>query len=508
MSCAEARRRCPGLVFVRRTSPSTAVVGPRVDDGRGPRPASEPVGLDEGYLDLGEDDPIQPCARRAARGGGAGAAVRVAGRRHLQGGREDRVRPRQAGRHHDRPPRRGVAFLAPLPLRLLPGAGPAPHPARRGGPGDHRRPGRAPGRADRGPAARPGGHAPARPRPRHRSPPGDRRAAGADLGVHRAHLRPRRHRPAELSRRGEEMSLDVAGALGRRDRCARTVTVKLAVRGLQHRHPVGDAGPPPPTTRPSSGATRRTCSTARCATAPGRCACWASAPPAGAGPAAGALLGGQLRRASRTARCRWRRRGVLPPPRDAVVDERGEADGVVDPSCDELHAHHEPAPGKRIGDHRGGPAGDDREPGAHQGQGVRGSSRSRARLPRRWASASSTRRSPARRTALTGMAAGPSGSSVARIATRSRGKCGAGADGPRDPPYGACGRCGGGSARPGGRAARRPECNGRCRSSSFFTVSVWTPVCAGTKKPQRTPKCRSSGPVVRAPLCERRRCPT
>ena len=43
----------------------------------------------------------------------------------LEGRREGRLRPAQAGRAHRRPARpRGGAFLAPFPIRLLPGVGP------------------------------------------------------------------------------------------------------------------------------------------------------------------------------------------------------------------------------------------------------------------------------------------------------------------------------------------------------------------------------------------------
>jgi DNA polymerase-4 len=129
MSSAEARRRCPQAVFVppdharykERSQEVWEIVGqicPRI----------EQVGIDEGYLDLSE-----MVAHEAARSllGALQAAVREAtgltcslgagGSKTVAKIASDRRKP---GGIVVVPSGGDAAFLAPLPLRLLPGVGP------------------------------------------------------------------------------------------------------------------------------------------------------------------------------------------------------------------------------------------------------------------------------------------------------------------------------------------------------------------------------------------------
>lgn len=229
MSCAEARRRCPNLVFVR----------PDITEYRGWSdrvwttvadlvPASEPVGLDEGYLDLGEDDPIglaRDVQRAVAERVRLSASLGVATCKVVAKIASDRDKP---GGITIVPRGEEAAFLAPLPLRLLPGAGPRTT-TRLGEAGVETIGDLAGLPAERIAALLPGRvgvllHARARgvdPRPVVAEPP-----ERISVSTERTFDRDVTDR-GELARRGEEMSRDVAGALGRRDRCARTVTVKL-----------------------------------------------------------------------------------------------------------------------------------------------------------------------------------------------------------------------------------------------------------------------------------------
>jgi DNA polymerase IV len=130
MSCAEALRRCPTVVFVR---PRHSVYREYSDEVwaavRAMVPTVEQAGIDEGYLDLGEVAPsfddaralaetVQAVVRERTRlscslGVATSKVVaKVASDRHKPGGLTV-VRP---GRE--------AAFLAPLPLRVLPGIGP------------------------------------------------------------------------------------------------------------------------------------------------------------------------------------------------------------------------------------------------------------------------------------------------------------------------------------------------------------------------------------------------
>jgi DNA polymerase-4 len=130
MSCAEALRRCPQAVFVR---PRHALyrdysreVWSRV---REIVPTVEQAGIDEGYLDLGEVAPAFDDARALAEAVQAVVRARtsltcslgVATSKVVAKVASDRRKP--AGLTAVRPGRE-AAFLAPFPIRLLPGVGP------------------------------------------------------------------------------------------------------------------------------------------------------------------------------------------------------------------------------------------------------------------------------------------------------------------------------------------------------------------------------------------------
>lgn len=130
MSCAEALRRCPEVVFVRPRHAEYSAVSRRVWDAvREVVPTVERTGLDEGYLDVGE------VARdfREARGiaGAVQAAVRGAtGLTCSLGVSTNKVVAKVASDRRKPggivlvPPGREAAFLAPFPVRTLPGVGP------------------------------------------------------------------------------------------------------------------------------------------------------------------------------------------------------------------------------------------------------------------------------------------------------------------------------------------------------------------------------------------------
>jgi DNA polymerase-4 len=130
MSCAEALRRCPQAVFVRpRHSVYREYSRDVWETVRGIVPTIEQIGIDEGYLDVGEvaDDFL------AARvvGEAVQTAVRAATSLTCSLG----VAPckvvakiasdaRKPGGLVVVPPGREAAFLAPLAVRRLPGVGP------------------------------------------------------------------------------------------------------------------------------------------------------------------------------------------------------------------------------------------------------------------------------------------------------------------------------------------------------------------------------------------------
>jgi DNA polymerase-4 len=130
MSCAEARRRCPAAVFVRPRQTVYRDYSREVWSlVREMVPTVEQAGIDEGYLDLGEVAPAFDDARALAET--VQAVVRARTRLSCSLGvgtskvvakiASDRRKP--DGLTVVRPGRE-AAFLAPLPLRVLPGIGP------------------------------------------------------------------------------------------------------------------------------------------------------------------------------------------------------------------------------------------------------------------------------------------------------------------------------------------------------------------------------------------------
>jgi DNA polymerase IV len=130
MSCAEALRRCPQAVFIRprhRTySEYSRAVWAAI---REVVPTVERTGMDEGYLDIGEVAPDFRRARvvaeavQAAVGGATSlsCSLGVARRKVVAKVASDRRKP---GGITVVPPGREAAFLAPFPVRILPGVGP------------------------------------------------------------------------------------------------------------------------------------------------------------------------------------------------------------------------------------------------------------------------------------------------------------------------------------------------------------------------------------------------
>jgi DNA polymerase-4 len=130
MSCAEARRRCAAAVFVRPRHTLYREYSREVwSIVREIVPTVEQAGIDEGYLDLGEiaaafDDAralaetVQAVVRARTR---LSCSVGVATSKIVAKVASDRRKP--GGLTVVRPGRE-AAFLAPLPLRLLPGIGP------------------------------------------------------------------------------------------------------------------------------------------------------------------------------------------------------------------------------------------------------------------------------------------------------------------------------------------------------------------------------------------------
>jgi DNA polymerase-4 len=229
MSCAEALRRCPDAVFVPPDMARYREWSARVwDVVRSLAPAVEVVGLDEGYLELPAGGPAE--AARAVRD-----AVRREARLSCSLGVATCKVAAKIASDRDKPggitvvPRGGeAAFLAPLPLRALPGVGP-----------------RTDARLAAAGIATIGDLAVLADGDLGRALPGRlgeelrRRARGLDD-------RPVRSEPAErvsistehtfdrdvsdqerLQAVGAEMARRVAEALRRRRRSARTVTVKL-----------------------------------------------------------------------------------------------------------------------------------------------------------------------------------------------------------------------------------------------------------------------------------------
>ena len=130
MSAAEALRRCPHAVFVRPRHSLYRDYSREVwSTVREMVPTVEQVGIDEGYLDLGEVAPAFDDARALAEAVRAVVRARtrlscslgVATSKVVAKVASDRRKP--GGLTVVRPGRE-AAFLAPLPIRLLPGVGP------------------------------------------------------------------------------------------------------------------------------------------------------------------------------------------------------------------------------------------------------------------------------------------------------------------------------------------------------------------------------------------------
>ena len=130
MSCAEALRRCPQAVFLRPRHALYRDYSREVwSTIREVVPSVEQAGIDEGYLDLGEIAPAFDDARALAEAVQAVVRARthltcslgVATSKVVAKVASDRRKP--AGLTAVRPGRE-AAFLAPFPIRLLPGVGP------------------------------------------------------------------------------------------------------------------------------------------------------------------------------------------------------------------------------------------------------------------------------------------------------------------------------------------------------------------------------------------------
>src|SRR5919202_5042719 len=130
MSCAEALRRCPHATFLRPRSAVYREYSREVwSTVREIVPTIEQTGIDEGYLDLGEVAPAFDDARALAEA--ARAVVRARTRLSCSLGvatskvvakvASDRRKP--GGLTAVRPGTE-AAFLAPFPVRVLPGVGP------------------------------------------------------------------------------------------------------------------------------------------------------------------------------------------------------------------------------------------------------------------------------------------------------------------------------------------------------------------------------------------------
>ncbi|MDQ4020010.1 MAG: DNA polymerase IV [Actinomycetota bacterium] len=130
MSCAEALRRCSHAVFVPPDHTRYRRVSRAVWDAvREVVPTVERTGLDEGYLqldevagDFGEARTVGEAVQAAVRGAtGLTCSLGIAATKVVAKVASDRRKP---GGLVVVLPGREAAFLAPLPVRVLPGAGP------------------------------------------------------------------------------------------------------------------------------------------------------------------------------------------------------------------------------------------------------------------------------------------------------------------------------------------------------------------------------------------------
>jgi DNA polymerase IV len=130
MSCAEAMRRCPHAVFLRPRHRLYKEYSRTVWDAvREVVPTVERTGMDEGYLDVGEVAPnyararaVSEAVQAAVRGATSlTCALGVASCKVVAKIASDRRKP---GGLTVVPAGREAAFLAPFPVRRLPGVGP------------------------------------------------------------------------------------------------------------------------------------------------------------------------------------------------------------------------------------------------------------------------------------------------------------------------------------------------------------------------------------------------
>lgn len=235
MSCAEAQRRCPDVVFVRPDMEHYREWSGRLWAlVRELSPAVEQVGIDEGYLELPDED-----AAAAAHAVRAAVAARV--RLSCSLGVATCKVVAKVASDRDKPggvtviaPGDEAAFLAPLALRALPGVGPRTE-ARLAAAGmssigelaaldDDALRALVPGKwgDDLRRRARGIDPRPVQPVPAERISISSERTFERDVDDH-----------SELERAGRAMAERVASTLRTRGRSARTVTLKLRYSDFQ-----------------------------------------------------------------------------------------------------------------------------------------------------------------------------------------------------------------------------------------------------------------------------------
>ncbi len=235
MSAAEALRRCPEAVFLRPDMALYREWSARVWDLVGDAAAAvEVVGLDEGYLELPDDGAAEAAdaVRRAvAERIRLSCSLGVATCKVVAKVASDRDKP---GGVTVVAPGEEAAFLAPLPLRALPGIGPRTEErlARAGlatigdlaALGDDALRGLVPGRFGEDLRRRARG---VDPRP-VAATPAERISVSAETTFERDVSD-----PAHLDSAGRDLAGRVAEALRRRGRAGRTITVKLRYSDFQ-----------------------------------------------------------------------------------------------------------------------------------------------------------------------------------------------------------------------------------------------------------------------------------
>jgi DNA polymerase-4 len=235
MSAAEALRRCPEAVFLRPDMALYREWSARVWDLVGDAAAAvEVVGLDEGYLELPDDGAAEAAdaVRRAvAERIRLSCSLGVATCKVVAKVASDRDKP---GGVTVVAPGEEAAFLAPLPLRALPGVGPRTEErlARAGlatigdlaALGDDALRGLVPGRFGEDLRRRARG---IDPRP-VAATPAERISVSAETTFERDVSD-----PAHLDSVGRDLAGRVAEALRRRGRAGRTITVKLRYSDFQ-----------------------------------------------------------------------------------------------------------------------------------------------------------------------------------------------------------------------------------------------------------------------------------